>query len=148
MRTQTSQFHTVAAVGVASLMAMTGSALAIGETITVTTLEDDVDAVSPQTMDELPGPDGVVSFREAIAVANSMAGPQTIEFAIPQSEWWLLTDRALLRLEDGPFVVTDDQTTIDFTSQTDFTGDTNPDGWEVGVYGLQPNGWGAPALSI
>jgi len=35
---------------------------------------------------------------------------------------------AVLKLEDGAFVATDDETTIDFSTQTDFSGDTNPDG--------------------
>jgi len=150
MRTYTNT-NRIIATGLASGLAVFAAAsasIAAGEIITVTTLEDAVDVTSPQDPADLPGPDGVVSFREALAVANNMAGPQTIEFAIPQNEWWLLTDRALLRLEDGPFVVTDDETTIDFTSQTDFTGDTNPNGWEVGMYGLQANGWGAPAIYI
>ena len=119
-----------------------------GEVITVTTLEDVSDVASPQQVGDLPGPDGVVSFREAVAAANNMAGPQTIEFAIPQSEWWLLTDRAVLRLENGTFIISDDETTVDFTSQTDFTGDTNPIGWEVGIYGLQPNAWGVTAILV
>ena len=47
-----------------------------------------------------------------------------------------------------PIHVTDDGTTLDFTSQTDFTGDTNPSGWEVGMYGFEPNGWGISAIFI
>ncbi len=119
-----------------------------GETITVTTLHDTFDTGGFQTVADLPGPDGKVSMREAVMAANNSAGPQTIEFAIPASEFWLLTDRAILRMEDGAFELTDNATTIDFTTQTDFTGDTNPDGWEVGIYGLQPNAWGVAAIFI
>lgn len=119
------------------------------EAVTVTTLYDVSDSplatVLPQ---DLPGPDGVVSFREAVAATNNAAGPQTVTFAIPESEWWLLDDVALLELVDGPFLITDDHTTLDFSSQTDFTGDTNPNGGEVGIYGLQVNGWGHPAIFI
>ncbi len=126
----------------------TGIALAAGESITVTTLNDRTDVPTSATVDDLPGPDGLVSFREACYAVNNTAGPQRIEFAIPQSEWWLLADVAVLRLERGTFSLTDDGTVVDFTTQTIFTGDTNPDGNEVGIYGLQPNGWGAPAIHI
>ncbi len=75
--------------------------------------------------------------------ANNTAGPQTITFAIPQNEWWLFTNIALLKLEGGIFTITGDETTVDFSTQTAFTGDTNPDGNEVGIYGLEPNGAGS-----
>jgi hypothetical protein len=121
---------------------------ATGETIVVNTVEDSVDFAQPQTVAQLPGPDGRISFREALLAANNTAGPQTITFAIPQGEWWLFTDIALLRQEEGIFNVADDGTTIDFTTQTGFTGDTNPDGNEVGIYGLEPNGWGSTAIVV
>lgn len=119
-----------------------------GETVVVTTLNDVVDFAAPQTISQLPGPDGKVSFREAVIATNNTPGPQTIAFAIPQSEWWLFPDIALLRLEDGAFVITDNATTVDFSTQTAFTGDTNPDGNEVGIYGLEPNGSGSPAIIV
>ena len=119
-----------------------------GETVVVTTLNDIVDFGGSQTVADLPGPDGKVSFREAIIATNNTPGPQTIAFAIPQDEWWLFTELALLRLEDGVFVITDNQTTVDFSTQTAFTGDTNPDGNEVGIYGLEPNGAGSPAIIV
>jgi hypothetical protein len=118
------------------------------DVIVVTTLEDDVDFGGAQEVDDLPGPDGAVSFREAVIAANNTLGPQTITFNIPQDEWWLYADRAILRLENGLFHITDDDTTVDFTTQTDFTGDTNPDGNEVGIYGLEPNGWGVTAILV
>ena len=113
------------------------------QTVTVTTLDDISDAGAA-----LPGPDGKVSFREAVAYVNNMPGPQTIEFAIPESEFWLVDDVALLRLEDGPWSLTDDGTTLDFSSQSTNIGDTNPNGREVGVYGFEPNGWGFAAIFI
>jgi hypothetical protein len=64
------------------------------------------------------------------------------------NEWWLYSDRAVLRQEDGLFPLSDDQTTVDFTSQTRFTGDTNPNGNEVAIYGLEPNAWGVQAIHI
>ncbi len=132
----------------ATLIFAAGAAAAAGQTITVDTLEDITDFGGARQVQNLPGPDGRISFREACAAANNTSGPQTIKFAIPAAEWWLYDDRALLKLEDGPFSITDDETTIDFTSQTEFTGDTNPNGWEVGVYGLEANGWGVAAIFI
>lgn len=121
--------------------------LASAATITVTTLEDVRDVPYPPVLSDLPGPDGRVSFGEAIYVADENPGPDTIEFAIPTSEYWLLTNMALLKLEEV-FVLYNDGTTIDFTTQTAFAGDTNTAGGEVGIYGLQPNGWGAAAIFV
>jgi hypothetical protein len=121
---------------------------ATAQTITVDTLEDRTDFGGARQVADLPGPDGRISFREACTSADNTAGPQTIAFAIPQSEWWLTSNQALLRLEEGAFFINSDEVTIDFTTQTDFTGDTNPNGWEVGIYGAQPNGWGVAALFI
>lgn len=119
-----------------------------GETVTVDTVNDTVDFGGAQQVGDLPGLDGRVSFREACLAANHTAGPQTIEFAIPQAEWWLYADRAILRQEDGLFLLSDDETTVDFSSQTVFTGDTNPNGNEVGIYGLEPNAWGVTAILV
>jgi hypothetical protein len=124
------------------------STTALGQTITVNTLEDISDFGGARQVGDLPGPDGLVSFREAVTAANNTPGPQTIAFAIPMDQWWLVDDMAVLKLEDGAFIVRDDQTTIDFSTQTDFTGDTNPHGREVGIYGLQSNGWGQPAIIV
>ncbi len=139
-------WYVIASWAMLTLTAIVASAA--DETIIVTTLEDTTDFGGFQQVADLPGPDGRVSFREACNAANNSAGPQTIEFAIPRSEWWLSNELAILKLEDGPFTFTDDGTTLDFTSQTDFTGDTNPSGWEVGMYGLEPNGWGISAIFI
>ena len=121
---------------------------ASAQTITVTTLHDVTDFGGVRQVPDLPGPDGVVSFREACIAANNTPGPQTIEFAIPMSEFWLVTDMALIELENGVFGLSDDATTVDFTTQTTNIGDTNPAGPEVGIYGLEPNGWGSPAIII
>jgi hypothetical protein len=119
-----------------------------GETITVTTLEDDSDFSGAQQVGDLPGPDGRVSFREAVTAANNTTGGQTIAFAIPTAEFWLDTSLALLKLEVNAFFLTDSDTTVDFTTQTINIGDTNPNGPEVGIYGLQPNGAGVAAIFV
>ena len=109
------------------------------ETVTVTISADTVD-VDPwtATIDDLPGPDGEVSFAEAIITTNNTPGPQRIAFAIPQSDWqfqWLYPGRAVLRTSGGMGVRASDEVTIDGTTQTAFTGDTNPDGNEVLLWG-------------
>ena len=119
-----------------------------GETITVTTLFDVTDFSGAQQVGDLPGPDGRVSFREAVTAANNTPGPQTIAFAIPVSEFWLVPNVALLKLEDGAFFLRDAGTTVDFSTQTVNIGDTNPNGPEVGIYGLEPNGWGIAAIFV
>ncbi len=124
------------------------AAFASGEVVTVDTLHDVRDFGGAKKLADLPGPDGKISFGEAVTAVNNEPGPQSIQFAIPASEYWLVTDIALLELEIGPFVLTDDATTIDFRTQTLFAGDTNPDGWEVGIYGLEPNGWGNAAIFV
>jgi hypothetical protein len=128
------------------VIALAGAAAA--QTITVTTVEDVTDFAAPQTVAQLPGPDGKVSFREALTAANGTAGPQTVAFAIPKSEWWLDSLQALLKQEAGIFALEDDGTTVDFTTQTAFTGDTNPAGHEVGIYGLEVNAWGVASIYV
>ncbi|TAH39467.1 MAG: hypothetical protein EYC70_01395 [Planctomycetota bacterium] len=96
-------------------------------------LDDFMDFSGGQTVADLPGPDGHITIREAITAANNTPGPQTIAFAIPRSEWSIFyDDRALIRLENMLYV-SDPDTTVDFSTQTAFTGDTNPDGNEVGL---------------
>ena len=117
-----------------------------GETVIVTTLDDVTDFSGSQMVNDLPGPDGRVSFREAVIASNNTPGPQTIAFAISPSEFWLIPGVGLLRLEEGAFFLNDAGTTVDFSTQTENMGDTNPDGPEVGIYGLEPNGWGIAAI--
>ena len=119
-----------------------------GEVITVTTLDDVTDFTAAQMVASLPGPDGRVSFREAVTAANNTAGAQTIAFSIPVEEFWLMPEMGLLRLEEGPFFLNDDATTVDFSTQTTNKGDTNPNGPEIGIYGLEPNGWGIAAIYV
>jgi hypothetical protein len=120
----------------------------VAQTVTVNTVEDVTDFAPPQTVAQLPGPDGRVSFREACTAANNTPGPQTIAFAIPKSDWWLDLSQALLKQEQGIFSLDDDATTVDFTTQTAFTGDTNPAGHEVGIFGLSPNELGVASIYV
>ena len=77
------------------------------QTITVTTLDDISDFGGAQQIGDLPGLDGKVSFREAVAAANNTTGPQIIAFAVPPSEFWLIPGVGLLRLEEGAFFLND-----------------------------------------
>ena len=119
-----------------------------GEVITVNTLDDVTDFSGPQQVSNLPGPDGRISFREAVTAANNTSGPQTIAFAIPTADFWLVAGVGLLRLEQGAFFLNDSGTTVDFSTQTANVGDTNPYGPEIGIYGLEPNGAGVAAIYI
>ncbi len=101
--------------------------------IVVNTTRNVVDFGGAQQVADLPGPDGLISMREACAAANNTPGPQTIHFAIPMTpdnEWW---SGVAMLVTSGAFSINDDETTIDFTTQTAFTGDTNPNGHEVGI---------------
>ncbi len=112
------------------------------QTIAVTTRFDVFDITAPYRMAQLPGPDGEVSLREALAVSDATPGPQTIRFAIPRATWdeVFYPGRAMLDMQ-GPVVVGGDDTTLDFGSQRDLTGDTNPGGNVVGMsYSGPPNG--------
>ena len=109
--------------------------LCAGQTITVTGGDDASDFGGAQRVADLPGPDGIVTFFEAITAANNTPGPQTIEFAIPRERWWtvLFSDRCVIEHTIMAYVSGDD-TTIDFTTQTAFSGDSNPAGGEVAMY--------------
>ncbi|MEQ1834368.1 MAG: FlgD immunoglobulin-like domain containing protein [Candidatus Eisenbacteria bacterium] len=125
---------------VASLLAC-ASGLAQAQVITVNCGTDPID-IDPATatVANLPGPDGKVSLSEAMIVSNNMPGRQTIAFAIPQSEWqWqgLYPGIAVIWTEYSFYLTAYDAVTIDGTTQTAFTGDTNPAGAEVYLFGAQ-----------
>jgi len=115
------------------------------EFATVTTQDDVVDFGGAQRIEDLPGLDGLVSFREALAAVNNTPGPQTVAFNIPRERWEPWYGGVLLRLDEGIFVVSDDETTIDFTTQARFTG---PDDGEVSIYGYEVNAWGVTAMLV
>ncbi len=122
-----------------SLFAAIGTASA--ETITVTISADIIDIDwQNATIEDLPGPDGKVSFSEAMIASNNTPGHQTVAFAIPTADWtlqFLFPGRAVLWTSTGFFFRSFDEVTIDGTTQTAVTGDTNPDGWEVVIYGTE-----------
>jgi hypothetical protein len=99
--------------------------------IVVDTTSDAEDFGGSQQVDDLPGPDGVVSLHEAITAANNTPGPQVIWFNIPTTDSGF--DGKIFKIEPySPLPsLLDNGTTIDGCSQTDFTGDTNLFGPEV-----------------
>ncbi|MEQ1904540.1 MAG: hypothetical protein ABL888_10170 [Pirellulaceae bacterium] len=106
------------------------------QTITVDIADGDVIDVNPDTatVADLPGPDGHVSFSEAMIASNNTPGRQIIGFAIPQSQWtylpWYYPGRAVIT---GMMFYANayDEVIIDGRTQTAFTGNTNPNGNEV-----------------
>ena len=119
--------------GVAVTFLLCGST-ANAQIITVTTAFDDTDVPSSATIADLPGPDGVVSLREALRVSDNEPGRQTIGFAIPDDQRWLPNIYPQFVLLQGSFAFgASDPVTIDGTTQTAFGGDINPDGHEIVV---------------
>lgn len=105
---------------------------AAAQTIVVTTSADTVDVPVGATIADLPGPDGLVSFREALRASDNEPGRQTIGFAIPESDWYLSDIYPGIVLLQGSLSFSASQPVIiDGTTQTDFTGDTNPTGNEL-----------------
>lgn len=120
-------------MGFTTLIGLTVAAAA--QTITVDIEDASIfDVPDTATVADLPGPDGHVSFGEAMVAANNTPGRQTVAFAIPTSEWTHSPEyypgRAVI-FGWVPNMSANDEVTIDGTTQTVFTGDTNPDGWEV-----------------
>jgi hypothetical protein len=110
--------------------------------IFVTTTSDVADFGGAQQVSDLPGLDGVVSLREAIDAANNTAGPNVIGFNIPASDQNF--DGAFFAIRPSPDqlpVLVDDATTIDGSSQTAFSGNTNAAGPEIFLDGslIDPN---------
>jgi hypothetical protein len=104
---------------------------ALSQTITVTTSRNQVDVSIDARISDLPGPDGVVSFREALRVSDNESGRQVIGFAIPEDDWYLSDIFPGLVILQGSTMSASEPVFIDGTSQTMFTGDTNPEGHEI-----------------
>ena len=62
------------------------AAVAASADIIVTGTTDASDFGGAQRVSDLPGPDGVVSLREAFTAANNTPGPQLIAFGIPRND--------------------------------------------------------------
>ncbi len=118
----------------ASFAFVAATAPCFGQTLFVTTVADVSDFTGSKTVADLPGPDGKVSMREACIAANNTPGPQTIGFHIPAGQWGTGVTGPVIINAGQSFPVNDNATTIDGTTQTAFTGDTNPNGAEVSFH--------------
>lgn len=115
--------------------------------ILVNSTSDVVDFSGSFQVADLPGPDGLVSLREAIIAANNTAGPQVVGFNIPTSDPGFDGTVFTIRpLSQNP-PLSDDGTTIDGSTQANFTGNSNAAGPEIVLSGslISP---GADGLSI
>ncbi|MCA9286509.1 MAG: right-handed parallel beta-helix repeat-containing protein [Phycisphaerales bacterium] len=115
--------------GAASIALLLLAGTAGAQTIYVDTSADVTDFGGAQQVADLPGPDGKISLAEAGLASDNTPGVQTIGFHIPQSDWqmqWLYPGRAVLQPFLGFRVF--ETAIIDATTQTAFTGETNPDG--------------------
>lgn len=99
--------------------------------IIVNATTDIADFGGAQQVGDLPGPDGVVSLREAITAANNTAGSQVIGFNIPTSDSGFDGTVFTIRPLSGLPPLSDGGTTIDGSTQ----GDTNPAGPEIVLNG-------------
>ena len=104
---------------------------ALAQTITVTTSANSTDVPTSAMISDLPGPDGVISFREALRASDNEPGRQTIAFEIPKDDWYLPDIFPGLVILQGSTMSASQPVIIDGTTQTAFTGDTNPDGHEL-----------------
>jgi hypothetical protein len=108
--------------------------------ILVTTTSDVADFGGGQQVADLPGPDGIVSLREAVVAANNTTGPQSIGFRIPKEDpgFDAVSGVFTIKLKtDRDLSLSDNGTTIDGSTQRDFTGDTNPAGPEIVLDGSE-----------
>jgi Right handed beta helix region len=132
-----------------TLLFAAAAAPAGAQTIFVDTQEDSFDFGGAYSVADLPGPDGRISMREACEAANQTPGPQTIGFHIPASEMGMFGwNWAALRNEGSAFQLHDPETTVDGSTQTAFTGDTNPNGPEVYFYNAHPAFLGVANISV
>ena len=136
------------AIGNTSEFAMNVEARAPPGDIVVNSTLDQADIAGAQQLDDLPGADGLVTLREAIMAANNTAGPQVIAFNIPTTDSGYDGATFTIRPSFELWALTDDGTTIDGSTQTAFTGDSNAAGPEIVINGaVVGNGTGLTILS-
>ncbi|HPF36187.1 MAG TPA: FlgD immunoglobulin-like domain containing protein [Candidatus Krumholzibacteria bacterium] len=126
----------------ASILAVTAllcAAVAGAAVVTVTTGADPIDIDwQTATIADLPGPDGLVSFSEAMIATNNTPGHDTVRFEIPQNLWqlqWLYPGYATIWSSYTYFWRATDAVTIDGWSQEAFTGDAHAGEAELRFYG-------------
>ncbi|NNE07624.1 MAG: hypothetical protein HKN20_03575, partial [Gemmatimonadetes bacterium] len=112
-----------------------------GAIVTVDTGSDPIDIDwQTATIADLPGPDGRISFSEAMIATSNTPGADTVHFAIPESEWqmqWLYPGYAVVYSSYTYFWRSSESVTIDGTTQEAFTGDRNAGEAELMFYGSE-----------
>jgi hypothetical protein len=99
--------------------------------IIVNTTSDVSDFGDAQQISDLPGPDGVVSLREALTAANNSAGPNIIGFNIPTSDAGFDGTVFTIRPASPLPALSTDGTTINGATQRGLSGNTNEAGPEI-----------------
>jgi len=115
-------------------------------TVTVNSTSSDVDFAGARRGEDLPGPDGLVTFAEAAIATTNTPGPDLILFHIPLSDPGQLGGSFRI-FSEGFITLGDDYTTVDGRSQTAFTGDTSA-GPEIWMFGSIPLSMSSPGLRI
>jgi parallel beta-helix repeat protein len=94
-------------------------------------------------IEDLPGPDGVVSLREAIIAAHNPLGRQSIGFNIPINDEGFNGIVFTIKSNSDFSDIYDNCTFIDGSTQTYFTGNTNETGPEIKLdLSLHSDGYG------
>lgn len=124
------------------LLVAIGSASGSPETVTVNSTTDvsNGDTSSITRLKAEPGPDGVISLREAIVAANNASGSDTIGFAIPAKDPGYevsgITGTWTISLTGQLPPITDTGTLILGGTQAEYIGsDVNPEGPEIEIAG-------------
>jgi parallel beta-helix repeat protein len=123
------------------------SSLAIGLSgkpdIIINTTSDVIDFAGLQQVGDLPGPDGLVTFSEAIIAANNTSGAQLVAFNILKNDAGF--DGKVFTIKPGSILLEfkDNSTFIDGSTQTAFSGNTNKTGPEIKIdFPSKSEDWG------
>lgn len=122
----------------AALSVLIAPAIALADTVVVTGASDvsDGNTASIAALNANPGPDGVISLREAIAAARNTAGADLVAFDIPDSDAGYQPALGVWRIEPTTSLqLLGNETTIDGRTQGYAQGDRNPDGPEIEIRG-------------
>jgi len=80
---------------------------------------------------EVPGPDGLLTLKEAILLSNYYPGRQKIAFNIPTTDPRYQNGVFIIKPMRGFDIIEDEGVILDGATQTEYTGNTNPSGPEI-----------------
>lgn len=101
--------------------------------IIVNTTSDIIDFAGLQQVGDLPGPDGLVTFSEAIIAVNNTFGAQLIAFNIPKNDAGFDGKVFTIKPSSTLLEFNDNSTFIDGSTQTAFSGNSNKIGPEIKI---------------